>query len=337
MNNTKLPRIVRSIMLLACCMLMLGGCKHRPGIVRVIVHGPVVTVPTKAGTTIVVPRSDLHLTASPYPKLPPGADSNACTETSVFELTGVQSAGEETTIDPAFSPVIFKVSDWKPLGKADDYSITMHLPTPRAIDALGPLYDVRFTSNPAEPARVPLTQILEFDVRDVTKMRLVRTVTARCGSSEPTRRIDVITPLSCAGMRKKYEEYFRSIPDVAVTEQNSQRPFIEHELKRCSADTFYLFVGVGLDPRTSHSQLEAHGLDFFNNKLLPEIYGGQKNIPPGKKLIEKGLAMPGYGTDHGEGGPRVIPTSFGGERPLYVPVAMTENCTAPGTIVRTGN
>jgi hypothetical protein len=333
MNNTKLFKIVGIILLLTCCMLMLYGCKHRPGIVRVIVHGPVVTVPTRAGTTIVVPRSDLHVTGSPYPQLPPSQGSNACTDTSVFELTGVQSAGEGPTIDPAFRPVIFKVPGWKPLGKEEDYSVKMHFPTPRAIDALGPPYDVLFDSNPPEPAQVPLTQILEFDVRDVTKMRFVRTVTTRCGSSEPSRKVDVITPLSCADMRKKYEEYFRSIPDVA----NSQRPFIEHELMRCSADTFYLFVGVGLDPRTQHSQLEIHGRDFFNNKLLPEIYGGPQNVPPGKKLIEKGFAVPGYGTDHGDGGPRVIPTSFGGERPLYVPVAMTENCTAPGAIVRTGN
>ena len=327
MNNTKLFKIGSS-MLLAC--IMLGGCRHNPGIVRVIVHGPVVTVPTKAGTTIVVPRSDLHVTGSPYPKLPPGAGSKPCTETVVFELTGVQSAGEETTIDPAFSPVVFKVPNWKPLGKAEDYSVTMHLPTPRAIDALGPPYEVRFE---AGPALVPLTQILEFDVRDITKMRRVRTVTTRCGSSEPSRKIDVIAPLSCAEMRKKYEEYFRSISDGAI---NSQRPFIKHELMRCSADTFYLFVGVGLDPRTPHSQFEVHGRDFFNNRLLPEIYGGPENVPPGKKLIEKGPAVPGYGTDHGEGGPRVIPTSFGGERPLYVPVAMTENCTAPGAIVKTG-
>jgi hypothetical protein len=336
MNNTKLPRIVTSTMLLVCCMVILDGCKHRPGIARLVLQGPIVTVPTKKETTVVSPRSDLHVTGSPYPELPPDAGPNTCTETSVFELTGVESSGKEPTIDPAFIPVIFKVPDWKPLGKADDYSVIMHLPTPRSIDALGPLYEVRFAANPAEPERVPLTQILEFDVRDIEKMRLIRTVTSRCGSSEPSRKVDIITPLTCADMRKKYQEYFHSIPDVAVTEKNSQRPYIEHELMRCSADMVYLFVGVGLDPRTPHSQLEIHGLEFFNNKLLPEIYGGQQNVPPGKILIGKGAAVPRYGTDYGAGRPRVIPTSFGDSHSLYVPAAMTENCTSPGGIAKTG-
>jgi hypothetical protein len=294
--------------------------------VAIVIQGATVTVPEREETAILVPQSSdaEHLLLNiPYPSTDQSQVSGSCPQGAyLFTLRGAKTAprNEEEAkgvlIDPIFSPIIFKVETWKPLEKEKDYFAIMHLPGARMIRALGPPYEVQFAGSP-RPAHVPLTEILEFPVRDMDDVRLVRS----CGKEQKIEK-----PLTCQEMRRRYKAYFKQHP---ADSPDSERPYIEYELQRCSANTSYLFVGIGLDPALSHDRIEAHGRNFFNHKILPEIYGGEQNVPADRKIVEKG-----YGPGNGDGVSKVrlVRASFG-EQPLYVPVAMTENCTSPGGIV----
>jgi hypothetical protein len=326
MNKRSLA-VFGSVVVLASFSL-LAGCRHKTHIVRLIVHGPVVTASTSEGTTIVVPAVDPgdlpHFLATGYPNLEEATSTPCGAGAYEFRLKGTKpseksagaNSGNEGVIDPAFDAITFTRPNWK-LSKQPQF-VTMQLPAATRIVALGAQYPVQFAGS-SEPDFVPLTQMLEFETRDRDDVRLVRT----CGSDKKEYEA-----LSCKEMQARYDKAFEEIPDLGKSKY-----YIDFALKSCADDASYLFVGIGIDPKNIASS-EVHGRNFFNNKILPEIFGGPDNVPKDKRLVKKGHFTPNGDNGVENRGVRLIRTSFDGENPRYVPVfLMIENCTAPGGFV----
>jgi hypothetical protein len=304
---------------------LLGGCRHKTHIVRLIVHGPVVTASTSEETTIVVPAVDAndlqHFLVAGSPSLGDASSTPCSAGAYEFSLKGIKPAEKKAgakgdngdNIDPAFHAITFTIPNWKPSGKA--YFVTMHLPAAVRIVAVGPRYPIQFQGS-SQPDFVPLTQMLEFETSDRDDVRLVRT----CGSEK--REYE---PLSCKDMQARYDKAFKEIPD-----EGKSQGYIDFALKSCADDASYLFAGVGIHPKDRASS-QVHGRNFFNSKILPEVFSGK--VPPDKLLVEPGHFTPNGGSGSDNRGVRLIKTSFEGEYPRYVPVLMIENCTAPGSFV----
>ena len=331
MNKRSLA-VFGSVVVLASFSL-LAGCKHKTHIVRLIVHASVVIASNNGETIILAPAVDpgdlQHFLAAGYPSIGEATSTPCGAGAYEFSLKGIKAAekkagGNEETdrvIDPAFDPVTFIRPNWKPLGQP--YFVTMHLPAASRIVALGGRHQIQFRGS-SEPDFVPFTQMLEFEARDRDDVRLVRT----CGSDKQEYEA-----LSCKDMRAKFNKTFKETPSEE-TPLNPDRNDLDFALKSCADDASYLFVGIGLHPKDiAYSPI--HGRNFFNSKILPEIFGGKNNVPEDKKLVEKGPRSPngGGGSDNGE--VRLIKTSFDGAYPRYVPVfLMIENCTSPAGFIR---
>lgn len=325
MNKRSLA-VVGTVVVLASFSL-LAGCRHKTHIVRLLVHGSVVTGLIHEKTIILAPADPAHSLVGGYPNLEETISTACSAGAYEFTLKGIKPAEKKTgangengsTIDPAFAPITFTMPNWKPLGLP--YFVTMDLPAATRIVALGPQYPVQFASG--ESDFVPLTQMLEFEVHDSDDVRLVR----KCGQDEKEYR-----PLSCTEMRARYDKVFTQVPPDPHALKPTERNYIDFALKSCADDASYLFVGIGIDPRHGPSS-EDHGIDFYNKKILPEIFGGADKVPADKKLVKNGHVTPngGRGSDNGE--VRLIKTSFDGEYPRYVPVLMIENCTSPAAFV----
>jgi hypothetical protein len=329
MLNKQSVAMLGRIVVLAS-LTLLAGCGHNTH-VFLIVHGPVVTAPTKEGTIILVPAVDpgdeKHFLATGYPGVGEDTSTPCSSGAYEFSLKGIKPAEKKVgantnngdVIDPAFDPITFRIPNWKPW-KKQPYFMTMDLPAATKIAAFGERYPVQFQSG---PNFVPLTQVLEFEVRDSDDIRLVRT----CGSEKKEYKA-----LSCKEMQARYDEVFDKASEMFPDAVDSRR-YIDFALKSCTDDASYLFVGIGTktkDPVLS----EVHGRNFFNSKILPEIYGGMDNVPLDRKLVERGHVVP-KGSGGGDyRGVRLIRTSFNGEDPLYTPVLLIENCTSPGGFVR---
>jgi hypothetical protein len=329
MNKRSLA-VVGSVLVLAFFSL-LAGCRHKTHVVRFIVHGSVITASTNEGTTIVVPAVDSedlqHFLAAGYPSLGEAKSTPCAAGAYEFKLKGIKPAEKKAgangdigdVIDPAFDAITFTRPNWKPLG--GPYFVTMQLPAASRIVALGARYPVQFNVA-SGPDFVPLTQMLEFEAHDGDDVRLVRT----CGSEKKEYEA-----LSCKDMRARYDQAFKETPEEGGS-KSPDRPYLDFALKSCADDASYLFIGIGIDPKNRGSS-EVHGRNFFNTKILPEIYGGKDNVPPDKKLVEHGHLTPNGGSGSDNRGVRLIKTSFDGEYPRYVPVLMIENCTSPGGFV----
>ena len=331
MLNKRYLAVAGSAVVLAFFSLF-AGCRHKTHIVRLIVHGPVVTAATNEKTIILAPSDPLHLLAAGYPSLEEATSTPCGAGTYKFKLEGIEPAEKKAggsdendhRIDPAFEAITFTRPNWQPLGQS--YFVTMDLPVAARIVALGPLYKVQF-SRPGEDF-VPLTQMLEFEARDSDDVRLVRT----CGSDKKEYKT-----LSCKEMRARYD----NLPVMPKETRDPDAPkipeqdYIDFALKSCADDASYLFVGIG-----TRELVPGHGLAFFNKKILPEIFGGEDKVPPDKKLVEHDRLHPNGGSGSDNDGVRLIRASFGGEYPQYVPVpryvpvTMIENCTSPGGFVR---
>jgi hypothetical protein len=352
MKRDQALKTVVSLMLALLELTTTAKCEDK--VLRFIVHGPVLTVVNQGRVQIVVPVDDgMHELVLGDPKSSPDHESagDACHMTYQIVLKGLpESYAIKTSVAPAFrrGNVVFdhrrQDVDFEQIEKRINegrkngaYFIIIDAPAaPRVIDALGAAYPVRFGSNPLKDVYVPLTQVLEFPVDDIRKVKLVKTEFKDCGHNQHSRKPVELRALSCQDFRAKYEGYFETTPDPSP-EEESERADIGHELARCSGSTFYFFMGVGLPPGTPHSTLESHGRRFFNEKLLPEVFGKGK-VPPGAKLVVKQQGGPGYSTERLMRSPMLVPAVYRvpSMQRLFMPAlyATTENCTAPGAIVK---
>jgi hypothetical protein len=332
MNKRSLAVFGSVVVLTLACFSLLAGCRHKTHIVRLIVHGSVVIKLDKSKTVILAPAVDpgdlQHFLAAGYPSIGEATSTPCGAGAYEFTLKGTKAAekragGNEETdrvIDPAFDLITFTRPNWQPLGQP--YFVTMDLPPASRIVAFGGRHQIQFHGS-SEPDFVPLTQILEFEARDSDDVRLVRT----CGSDK--REYE---GLNCKDMRARYDKAFKETPSKG-TPRKPDRDDIDFALKSCADDASYLFVGIGLHPNDLASA-PVHGVNFFNSKILPEIFGGKNNVPEDKKLVEKGHLTPNGGGDTDHGDLRLIKASFDGAYPRYMPVLMIENCTSPSGFVR---
>jgi len=341
---------VPSVMFLLWVLGALNGCMHKTGGTRpgppekppvyVIVHGPWVLVVKEHRVIALVPRDPGHEIVSPYPerheaKLMP-AD---CKTTTEFELQGVDSA-DTTTIDPAFRPVTFNIPDWEQK-KDEDLFVKMKLPIPTRIDGLSPLQPVEFEGNPGKTEYVPLSEILEFRTRDISKVRLVRTEVSTCKTEKSSYPVK---PLSCDEMKQRYDGYWKD-PDNPRQKLSPQRPFLTDIFRRCPNGSRFLFVGVGLHPNAFQQFPEEErlghfaqsGLDFFNNKLLPLVFGGKAKVPRENRL--SAIKADPYETGYSWRLPKLLPAVYKAPvaKPVSVmyPYASTENCKSLSVIITT--
>lgn len=341
-----------------CVLLALGalaGCVHKPvtanplstgGSVQVLLHGPAIMQTPfrddgKDGIKVSVPRDaqKQHELASPD-MLTRQSENDSCEVTFEIKLEGVQPftgkprfAGSREVEDTPFRAIGFRVPDtWKPSG---DSFVTMAFPSTHNIDFLRPLYPVRFEDGAT--AEVPLTEVLEYPATDISKVRLVETRVSRCGTAKPSKEITRLKPLSCEEARERYQTYLKTPEAGAQEPRDSERPYLKEKLEHCAADTHFYFLGVGLPPGTDHAVLVKHGVDFFNRRLLPAIYGSERQIPRGRRLLYVGEEADLGASPRAfrQESPKLLPAVFKYRtlRPLVVPVASTENCTAPGAII----
>jgi hypothetical protein len=332
-------------------LLVLGalpGCTHRPvkpyppeaASIQVFVHGTlIVKTPSQDdgtdGIQVFAPRDGdqrRHEMVSPDRETPGQPEKGPCKVTFHIKLVGVDPYHGRPKIDDAFAATTFKVpADWKP---KDDPFISMSFPSASKIGYLGPLYPVQFVSGP--PSQVPLTEILEYSTKDIHQVKLVQTRVTQCGTAKPLTEDKDLKPLRCEEARTHLQAHKA---DAESPTTFSQRNSLEKRLDQCSNGTYVYFVGVGLPSAylAAHPDLRMkHGVEFFNERLLVEIFGSENKIPPGRKLVSVGEEKPYGNPSQSEGAPKLLPTvfTFGAPEPLLKPVASTENCNSPGAILR---
>lgn len=331
-----------------------GGGKPNPpemSVVSLILHGPVLVITKEDGTTVLVPRDkeEVHELVSPYPTAESHIheSSDGCKSTVEFELQGANPS-RTTSIDPTFDPVRFHVPGWKE-NSGQEMFVRMKLPLPRTIYSAGHLHGVYFSGKPGDPptlAWVPLTQVLEFRTSDIKNVKLVRTVVKTCGGEKQPVQTEREIPLSCGEMGKKYNAYFASMTDLEEAE--SDRPYLLQLFRQCDDAPRFLFVSVGPGADTyaklDRYEREKHGIDFFNEKLLPLASDGEFERYKHRRLVPNPNQRPLYNPNQEDRSPlpRLIGASYrplqgSYRRPMLMPVmfALVENCTSASALVTT--
>jgi hypothetical protein len=231
-------------------------------------------------------------------------------------------------IDRGFDGFNVDIPKWKP---PSDSFVSLDLPPARVISYVPPLEAVQFEPSPEFPAgqltSLPLNHVLEYRVKEGCKVVLHSDQLGDC------------MPLSCDDLHEQYiklwndDGYMKQVWKERYAESKSYwRPPMDQVLTRCSqSDVCYLFLGVGLSPQPrKETPLDGydHALKFFNEKLLPSLYGS--DIPKGKRIMKLD-ASPCTSSGGLSTSPMLVPAMqrLPFPRARYLPVASTENCTAP--------
>lgn len=321
----------------------LTGCIHKPAVLEAYVHGPTIMkmssqVDGKDGISLFVPRhsSKVH-EVSPDMSTHESEKEGDCKVTFDFKLVGADPFvgqprfASPSPIEPSpFRPVTFYVSKtWT----VEDPFVRASFPSTPIIDFLDPLYPVCFKSG--DSGAVPLTEILRYSVPNIKKLRMIKTRVTVCPNRGPATQIQYLRPMKCEEARKKYKSYSK-LAHALAPEEITQRPFLQQRFASCTNNSYFYFLGVGLPPGTDLDTLRKHGRDFFNNYLLPAIFGPD-GVPDGRRLLRiDGEVTPGAGppvcnSDRAQFVPTVLKSAA--SQAHVVPIALTENCTAPGAMV----
>lgn len=343
-------KLVPGVMFLLWVLGALTGCIHKHGNVsdpvhsnvysiRIILHGPFLTVLTRNDKSVVMLRADDHEGIFPFPDSH-GSKDTPCQVTYLFTLSGVElnHDDDDLKIDPAFKPLEFGVKkSWRLSSKNEDYFMRLDLPTrPSAIGYVGALIPVVFKSQLR--AKVPLTQVLEFTATDPNNVHLKTTRLETCGSMPHNKELtgppteQLLMP--CSQLSGKYEEYWKAHPSQEP--EYSDRESMRREFEGCTDKTFFYFLGAGLPPGRDAETYVKHGIYFFNEVLLPTILGQNAEALHDRQIESIGReAEIRPNRDQKQPASRYMQINFNpsGPRPLLVPVASTENCKSPGTIV----
>jgi len=226
-------------------------------------------------------------------------------------------------IDRGFDGFNVELPEWKP---PSDSFVSLDLPAPRVISYIPPAEAVQFERSPEYPqgqfTSLPVNHVLEYGLKDNCKVVLHSEQLGDC------------IPLSCDDL---HQQYMRLRKEMDVSPQLP----MDQLLTRCSqSDTCTFFLGVGLKPRpggASYPDDDVHALNFFNNRLLPSLYGAK--IPQGKRIVKLNV-------------PPCTPSTEVMMSPMFMPAvqrlpfpqarympayyASTENCTAPGATATSG-
>jgi len=226
-------------------------------------------------------------------------------------------------VDSGFDGLHVEIPEWTPPSKA---FVSLDLPAPNIISFLRPPEGVLFEPSDQYPqgqyATLPLNQVLEYTLKEGCTAKLV------------SKQLDHdATPLSCDDLHQQSIAYGKkySIPES----QYSRHNLLDQTLTDCSdPNTCTFFLGVGLSPDEvyrpeNYKRNDQHALKFFNEKLLPSLYGSQERVPQGKRIVQ--LKVSPCSVPRGVMMPMLVPAvqRLPFPQPRYMPVASTENCTAP--------
>jgi hypothetical protein len=222
-------------------------------------------------------------------------------------------------VDSGFAGFNVELPEWKP---PSDAFVSLDLPAPDVISFLPPPEWVLFEPSDQFPQgqniALPLNHVLEYTLKEGCDVKLV------------SKQLDHdATPLSCDDLHQQSIAYEKK--SGHPESQSSLYPLMDQTLTRCSqSNVCTFFLGVGLSPEDASSSWgDYHALKFFNDKLLPSLYGAK--IPQGKRIV-KLKASPCASSGGMMMSPAFIPAvqRLPFPQARFVPVASTENCTAPG-------
>lgn len=292
---------------------------------RVILMGPFAVVQQKDldyRIKAYVPYDDesLHEFRFPGP-LSPGKKDKSYQFT--LQLESLKTPGP-AYVDSGFAGFNVDLAEWKP---PSDAFVSLDLPSPDVISFLPPTEGVLFEPSDQFPqgqtTTLPLNHVLEYTLKEGCEARL------------RSKQLDHdAAPLSCDDLHQQSIKYEN---DNGVLEsQYSQHHLMDQTITRCSqSNVCTYFLGVGLSPEYVHQhsldgKVSDHALRFFNKKLLPSLYNLTK-LPPGRQIVKlyDSPCVPSTGMMMS---PALMPAvqRLPFPQTRYVPVASTENCTAPG-------
>lgn len=328
---------------------LMSGCRDRldphaskTTTLRIFLMGPFFVVMVKDQgyrVKVFVPydRERKHELRLQNPMQPVPRPTTSCRVGYQFTLPdhGLLATSDRPYIDHGFDDALLSVDQWTP--RPEEYFVALDLPTPHAIGYVPPLYPVQFSpggNRQSDYARVPLNHVLEYKMVDADDVRMQKKQLEWCGKEVRSEKREELKPLTCDELYRDYQAYWNEDPDDE-TPPLDQRPYMKNEYASCSFRTF--FLGVGLPPESKSNDylayLEEHGVEFYNEKLLPSFYQNQP-IPRGKKLVRVGKdAVAPCRTDGSAAltpglQPAVWQYSMPGPHLQYV--TGTDNCMAPG-------
>jgi len=232
---------------------------------------------------------------------------------------GLEISEESPYIDHGFDDFNPTISRYYPPEKA---FVSLDLPAPDLISYIPPAEPVRF--NDGTYGKLPLNHVLEYRVKDVSKVKMEYRV--KDGSKVKMHSRDLpgfSGPTTCDDLYKNYKAYWKT-----EKEGLDEGRHLDDMLARCSqSKVATYFFGVGL-PYTSDPE---HALTFFNTKLLPILYGQDviKNPPP-NSLVEIKPAPCGQQRSTGAM-PMLMPAVYrpAVATPRLFMASSTQDCNAP--------
>lgn len=195
------------------------------------------------------------------------------------------------------------IGNWK---LPPEYLVAIDLPTPDVITFIPPAEPVVFGGG---PTLQPLNFLIEYRMRDPDD------VNVKFGEKK-------VRPLPCSELLKQY----RQTPNPGGNQKRSQRKNIEEVLESCSPPDLCLLFGVGFSPDKSQTDSEGHGIDFFNNVLLPSLFPALK-----QRLQKIGACGPGSAA---MSEPALMPAVFRYpvSRPHLLQVSSIVDCDSGGAL-----
>jgi hypothetical protein len=222
-------------------------------------------------------------------------------------------------VDSGFAGFNVELPEWKP---PSDVFVSLDLPAPDVISFLPPPEGVLFEPSDQFPqgqtTTLPLNHVLEYTLKEGCDVKLV------------SKQLDHdATPLSCDDLHQQSIRYEKEndIPES----KSALHPLMDQTITHCSqSNVCTYFLGVGLPLELAHGpEGDYHALKFFNDKLLPSLYGAK--VPQGKRIVK--LKVPPCAPSNGMMmSPALMPAvqRLPFPQARYMPTyASTENCTAP--------
>lgn len=194
------------------------------------------------------------------------------------------------------------IGNWK---LPSEYLVAIDLPTPDAITFIPPAEPVVFGGS---PTLQPLNFLIEYRMRDPDD------VNVKFGEKK-------VRPMPCSELLKQYRE----TPNRTGNQKRSQHKNIEEMLESCSPPDLCLLFGVGFNPDKSQTDPEGHGIDFFNNVLLPSLF------PTLKQRLQK---IGACGQSEVNSSPMLMPAVFRypDASPRLLQVTSIADCDAGGAL-----
>src|SRR5579872_1174164 len=207
----------------------------RVSLLKVVLRGPFVVIVRRDHDNRLlayIPFDDMHEFYFPSP------DTAQTAESFHFDLS---ESGLETPSRPApyvdhgfddFNP---DLKNFKPDPK--NYYVMMDLPAPDIVSFMPPPEGVLFNTNPRTFGRIPTTHVIEYRVRDASKIIM------------HSKELGELRPEPCG--------------EDSYSTKDDDTP--EREPAVCYVLTVKLSHHV--------NDLNKHAIDFFNEKILPSMFG----------------------------------------------------------------